>query len=379
MKTVVGVVRGKDKFASFDELLSMSGFDAALEKTCAESKKEKAVFSIAIKPNMMVFVNQKGFPAVVTDKDLVEYLVDRIRRMGFGRISVCEAQHDVGQMLKNHTVHFVAHHIGYDPRGRYAIVDLTRELRSFKYEYADASGNIKTWKDTVGATWRDADFRISFAKCKTHEHDWMTLSVKNIYGCFPATDKIKRYHITSEVWDVTSYAMRNFPLHFAFVDAWTCSDGFQGYKIPHPKPLNMLFGGENAVAVDMEIFKRAGLFDPDKATDAEKYRSKILSRTVDQLYGGVYPTYEVKGDAATRFADLGEWKNIDNIVVKNIDNWEEIYFSWGIFSLKMAADQVDYAMFPPKNLLFRISVIASKLLFKFLLLFPFYRNLYNLK
>jgi hypothetical protein len=283
----------------------------------------------------------------------------------------------VGTMLKNHNVHFVAQHIGYEPKGRYRIVDLTRELRSYKYEYIDASGSKKSWKDTVGVTWRDADFRITFAKCKTHEHDWMTLCVKNIYGCFPATDKIKRYHMKSEVWDVTAYSMRNFPLHFAFADAWEGSDDFQGYKIAHPKQLNMLFGGENAVAVDMEIFKRAGLYKPDGTTDSEKYRSKILSRTVDQLYGGAYPQYEVKGDTSTNFVDLCDWKNIKDVIVKRIDNWEEFYFAWFPFSLKMAADQVDYRMFPPKNIVSRLGVVISKIVFKLALLIPCYRKLYN--
>ena len=44
----------------------------------------------------------------------------------------------------------------------------------------------------VGRTWRDADFRVSFAKNKTHTRAWYTLCIKNIYGALP----IDRYPIT---------------------------------------------------------------------------------------------------------------------------------------------------------------------------------------
>ena len=205
MKTIVGVTRGVDKFACFNELLELTGFDSVLMETFKKSRKEMNAFKIVIKPNMMVFINPIGHTAVVTDKELVEYLIDHVLKMGFVDISMCEAQHDVGRMLKNHNVKFVAQQIGYEPRGRYKIVDLTLESRPYKYEYMTREGNLRKWKDVVGVTWRDADFRISFAKCKTHEHDWMTLSVKNIYGCFPSPNKVEKYHMKSEIWTVTSY------------------------------------------------------------------------------------------------------------------------------------------------------------------------------
>jgi uncharacterized protein (DUF362 family) len=379
MKTVVGVTRGNDKFTAFDELLAITGFDSVLVETFKKSGKEKDAFAIVIKPNMMVFVNPVGHTAVVTDKELVEYLVDHIRIMGFTDISLCEAQHDVGRMLKNHNVEFVARQIGYAPRGRYSIVDLTLESRPYAYEYRTREGHLKKWKDVVGVTWRDADFRISFAKCKTHEHDWMTLSVKNIYGCFPSPNKVEKYHMKSEVWTVTSYSIRNFPVHFAFVDAWTASDGFQGYKIPHPKELKMLFGGPNAVAVDMEIIKRAGLYNEKADSDKEKYRSHIINRSAQQLFDGVYPVYEVKGDTNTRFSDIVKWKNISNVVVRDVNRWEEIYIAWGLINLKVSAQGVDYDLFPPKNIFLRFVAWLSKFAYAVALLIPYYRKMYATK
>lgn len=369
MENIVCVTRGTDKFSSFKELLTLTNFDATLLKAWEDSKKAKGIFKIVIKSNMMVYVGQAGSDAVVTDKELVEYLVDHIITLGFSDISVTDAQHNVGRLLKNHNVKFVAEHIGYKPHGRYKIVDLTLEAVPYKYLYKTKKGNIRKWKDSVGITWRDADFRISFAKCKTHEHDWMTLAVKNIYGCFPETKKVEKYHMKSEVWIVTSRSIRNFPIQFAFVDAWVSSDGFQGYKIARPKDTKMLFGGSNAVAVDMEIYKRAGL----------NYKvSRILRLSVEQLYDKVYPQYTVLGDTTTMFKDLCKWENVTKEIVEAINKLEEVYIDWGFINLKTSTT-IDYKLFPPKNWWNRVLVWFSGILYKLAVHFRFYRKLYGME
>jgi uncharacterized protein (DUF362 family) len=368
VQNVVGVVRGTERISSFQALLKLTKFDQVLLQAYENSGKERSEFRVVIKPNMMVFINPRAYEATVTDKDLVEHLVDHILRLGFSDISVCEAQNDVGRMLKNHNVKFVAERIGYKPSGRYRIVDLTQESVPFKYAYKDEKGKTKRWKDRVGRTWRDADFRITFAKCKTHEHDWMTLGVKNVYGCFPRPDKVCRYHIRNEVFDVTARMICNFPVHFSFVDAWIGSDGFQGYKIARPRKLNMLFGGNNAVGVDMEIFKRAGV-DPQK--------SKILRKAVDQLYDGTYPQYTVEGDKNTQFIDLGPWENISDDLVESIDVLEEVYIAWAFINLKAAAEIIDYNLFPPKNVFYRFLVWVTKKTYSVFKLFRSFKKLFN--
>jgi uncharacterized protein (DUF362 family) len=368
MENIVHVVRGKDPASCFRSLLSMTQFNEILTDAFKKSSKSKDRFQIAVKPNMMVFVNPRGHEALVTSKDLVESLVDHIRDLGFSDIAICEAQNDIGQMFRNHNVRFVAEQIGYKADGRYRIVDLTLESEAHSYEYCDPNGKIKTWTDTVGKTWKEADFRISFAKCKTHEQDWMTLSVKNVYGCFPNPGKVCRYHIRYEVPDVTARSLRNFPVHFAFVDAWIGSDGFQGYKLPNPRPLHMLFGGWDPVAVDMEIFERAGL-DPRK--------SQILAKTVEQIHGGHYPDYTVQGDRDTKFHDIGTWQNVPDHIVRAIDTLEEIYVAWGLINMKPGAAYLDYSLFPPKNILSRVAVWITKKLYSIFKLTRFFKKLYH--
>ncbi len=353
----IGVIKGTEKIRSFEDLLILTDFDKELLDVFESSKKKKSDFKVVIKPNMMVFTNRKKHEVVVTDKELVENLIDHIREMGFEDIAVCEAQNDVGKMLKNHNVKFIADQIGYKPGGRYKIVDLTLESKPYKYEYINKHGKIKRWKDVVGKTWKEADFRITFAKCKTHEHDWMTLGIKNVYGCFPHPGKVSRYHIKYEIFTVTAYSIRNFPIHFSFIDAWVGSDRFQGYKIPHPQHLKMLFGGKDAVAVDMEVFKRAGF---------DTHKSKILQETVRQINNGNFPEYIVEGDKDTMFNQITDWENVDDEVVAGIDILEEVYLAWGIINLAPAGMLIDYKLFPPKNIIYRIAVWFMKFLYKIL-------------
>ena len=371
MENSVGVIRGEDKITSFKQLLELTQFTKELDQVFKKSGKSKSDFKIIIKPNMMVYVNKNRHTAVVTDKEMVEHLVDHCIGMGFKDISVCEAQNDVGRMLQNHTVDFVSDKIGYRPNGRYKIVDLTLELEKYKYTYNSKKGKMKKWKDSVGRSWKEADFRISFSKCKTHEHDYMTLCLKNVYGCFPDPNKCCKYHIRREIEDVTSWSIRNFPVHFSFVDAWIASDGFQGYKIPYPQDLKMLFGGPDIVAVDMEVFKRAGL-DPAK--------SRFIKQTAFQLYdNGNLPGYIVKGDTNTLFTDIVEWENISDRVVESIDLMEEVYIAWGFINLKPGATIIDYSVFPPKGIFNRFLVWLLKKMYGIFKGFKWFRRLYKRK
>jgi uncharacterized protein (DUF362 family) len=344
MENRVGAIRGTDKLAAFDELLAITGFDEVLIAAHAASGRSPSDFRVVIKANIMVYIGPESGYCLVTDPLPVERLIDHIRALGFTNIAVCESQNDLGRMLKNHNVAFVSEQIGYRPAGRYQIVNLTLERVPHIYPYLDTHGVLRAWEDVVGPTWRDADFRVSFAKCKTHDYDWMTLTIKNTYGCLPAPNKMRRYHIKEEVDQVCSRALRSFPVHFAFVDAWFASDGFQGYKLPHPRELKMYFGGPDLIAVDMEGFRRAGL-DP--------LRSRMLKQAVYQSRGGAFPDYTVAGDA-TRFDEIGPWQNVDDRVIEALDMAEEVYLAWGLMNVEMADNAVDLRMFPPRNWFLRL-------------------------
>ena len=338
--SIVAVGRMENKFQGLDFVLDQSGFDQAIEDCLVRSGKAKASFAIAIKPNMMVMTNLQEHLNVTTDPELVEHLIHRLHRLGFSDIQLVEAQNTASLYLKGHDVQRIAAMSGYSGEG-YRVINLTEAPVSHPYRWRATDGAELTWKHVVGPSWRDADFRISFAKCKTHNADYFTLTLKNVFGCFPLKNKLKHYHAYREVPDVTAASVWTFPIHFAVIDAFTASDGYQGYKTQaHPKPLHLMLAGPDAVCVDMECAKRGGIA-PTKM--------RIVSRVIEWALEGKIPPYEVVGDQQTMFTDIvPQWANIEDAVVAR-QNWaEEILPITGLLNVG-AAGYVDFDLFPARH------------------------------
>jgi hypothetical protein len=225
--TTVVVRGGDDKFALLDQVVLESGFWDVLERHFAASSKRKPDFRVVIKPKFM-FMHAKRDISSYTDPTLVEALVDRIVARGFTNVTLVEAQSTYGNYYKNREVHKVAEYIGYSANKNYRIVDLTQEMVPFDY-----GGRLG--RHFVGPTWRDADFRVSFAKNKTHMFCNYTLTLKNIYGTLPLQNKLKEYHGKREYDWPTIESMKHFPVHFGFIDAIWSADGQFGV-IVDPKP-----------------------------------------------------------------------------------------------------------------------------------------------
>ena len=118
-----------------------------------------------------MFMYSEHDRSTFTDPELVEHLVDWLRARGFTNLTVVEAQSAYGNYFFDRGVLHVAEVVGYQPRERYRIVDLTEEMVPHHFD-----GPVGD--HFVGPTWRDADFRISFAKNKTHTWAWYTLCLK---------------------------------------------------------------------------------------------------------------------------------------------------------------------------------------------------------
>ena len=66
----------------------------------------------------------------------------------------------------------------------------------------------------MSRAWRDADFRVSFAKNKTHSYCYYSLTLKNIYGALPLANKFKEYHTGRDIYRTTMEYLAAFPVHF---------------------------------------------------------------------------------------------------------------------------------------------------------------------
>ncbi|MDH4185103.1 MAG: DUF362 domain-containing protein [Nitrospinota bacterium] len=319
----VVVETGADKFHTLEKALEKSGFFQALDHHHQASGAPKEKFRVVIKPNFM-FLHHKKDVSTYTDPELVERLIKMIHERGFTNIAIVESQSALGNYFTNRDVKTVAEYAGYgkDPAmaAMYKVVDLTEERVAFDY-----SGPLGA--HTVGPTWRDAHFRVSFAKNKTHVFCNYTLTLKNIYGTLPEQNKLLEYHTKREYDWPTIESLKHFPVHFGLIDAIISADGqFGVITDPTPRQTNTIIAGESLLAVDWVGARKMDL-DPD---DPSIGRFLPLA---SKAFGP--PLFFWEGDRSL----YHPWENVSDVFIKSLDLVEEAYaFSDFFFSGLSAAD-----------------------------------------
>jgi uncharacterized protein (DUF362 family) len=332
-ETIVSAVRGEDKKDTLDKVLTDSRFFEVLEKYREDSGKKKTDFKIVIKPNFMMTYHKKDC-TTYTDPELIEHLVDRLYEEGYTNLTVVESQNTYGNYFKNRDVVSVAKYVEYssDEQGnasdkKYRIVDLTEDAEP--YDYQGSFG-----KHMAAPTWKDADFRISFAKNKTHSFCYFTLTIKNIYGTLPAQNKYLEYHKKREFDWPTIESLKHFPVHFGLIDAWISADGQMGVIADiTPQQTMTIIGGEKLLAVDHYGAKLMGL-DP--------YVSRFHKMAV-QEFGN--PESKVK--VTSNLSQYEDWDNVESLLPELLNVAEEAPWAFSHFFMS-AFIYADPEVFPIK-------------------------------
>ncbi len=157
---------------------------------------------------------------------------------------IVEAQSTYGEYFDKRSVKEMAEYLGFHRAGCDS-VDMTLDADEVR-RLGPALGH-----HTVSRAWREADFRISFAKNKTHSYAYYSLTIKNIYGALPLANKFKEYHCGLGIYETTIEYLREFPVHYGLVDAWLSADGtFRVFADPVPNETRTVIGGTDLVAVD---------------------------------------------------------------------------------------------------------------------------------
>lgn len=180
-----------------------------------------------------------------TDPALVEHLVGRLSERGFSNIKIGEARSTLSVFYDKRDVKAVALRIGFKENSGYKIIDMSEDLVT-----EDFGGTLGVYK--VNRDWKEADFRISFAKNKTHSYTYYTLTLKNIYGALADEYKFKVFHHEfGDIYKPTIDYIKKFPVHFGFIDGIISADGpFGIFADPYPQLTMTIIGGEDIVAVD---------------------------------------------------------------------------------------------------------------------------------
>jgi hypothetical protein len=304
---VVAIVRdpGLDKYALLERVLTRSRFWETLERAQHQSGKDAPAFCIAIKPNLSMMLRRSDV-GTYTDPFLLVHLLRLLILRGYTNLVVVETQNLYGNWFLNRRVLQVAARAGLTAesvfesadglksadivvRGggvdaRVPLVDMS--LDKVMHDCGDPIGAIE-----LGRAWTGADFRVSFAKMKTHFYSAYTLGIKNVYGCLPLQDKVSGYHCKKAVGKWTAAQIRDFPVHFSIVDGFTAADGWLGVKMKAvPAKPHLMFAGADLMAVD-HFGARIMRVKPGQSI-LYRHARKILPQTPYQVAGDAAP---VKG------------------------------------------------------------------------------------
>lgn len=298
---VVAAIRNPDKLAALHAALADAGLMAALDEKCQATGKARADLRVVIKPNFM-FTYDRLDHTTYTDPELVEALIRSLQEEGFRSIQVVEAHSTYGEYFENRDVRSVAAYVGYAVDGSrgYQVVDLTED----EHEIRDLGPHLG--RHPVPHTWRDADFRISFAKNKTHSYAFYTLTLKNIYGSLCLGNKFKEYHVGRDIYCTTIEYLKAFPVHFGIIDAHKSADGpFGIFADTEPNVTETILASRDLVAVDWVGATKMGL-DP-RISPYMRHAVDTFGKPKIEFIGdaSLYHPWLNVSHAVTLFAHLG--------------------------------------------------------------------------
>jgi uncharacterized protein (DUF362 family) len=121
---------------------------------------------------------------------------------------------------------------------------------------------------SVGQAWKDADFRITFGKMRSHPVELVHLTIANLEGIGARCDQFLFTERQADRETATMMLMDEFPPHFSILDAYEqAADGLVGVMgCPRPPTPLRFYAGTDALAVDIVAGRHMGLNDPRDAT-----------------------------------------------------------------------------------------------------------------
>lgn len=249
-------------------ILQVSGFWPALKSVRQATKKTADEFLIAIKPDLDLY--DLAFPAG-TDPELVAHLASLLRTHGYTRITVLDARNSDDAWLLNRDPLMVADLAGYD-------------FSSDSYTIAGVG---------AAASWSDADFRINFARNRTHESHLYALCLHNLLGVSVTTDN------PVDAAERCLQTLQTAPPHFNLVDAWVSCHGGAGERAPRMLRTCTLFAGVDTLLVDFAAACKMGL-DP--------FASPLNARAL--RHQGLPDSYQIHGNTSP----FPLWENVHPLV-----------------------------------------------------------------
>jgi uncharacterized protein (DUF362 family) len=218
--------------------------------------------SVAIKPTFMLGYDRRD-RSLFTDPELVDELARALRSYGASDVAVIEAPNIYDHFYRRRSVAEVARYLGYES-DQYRLVDASEEQVAHDYSRGLA-------QSTVSRTWRDAGFRISFAKLRSHPIELAYLSVPNVEWLGARCDQYLFAERQAQRQTAILMMLDDFPPDFALIDAFdSAADGIIGAMgCTRPKSPRRIYAGDDALAVDLVAMRHIGIHDTRQSSVME--------------------------------------------------------------------------------------------------------------
>jgi uncharacterized protein (DUF362 family) len=235
---------------------------------------------VAIKPTFMIGYSRRDL-SPVTDPELVDELAAFCREGGAADVAVIDAPTIYDRFYARRSVAEVADYLGFRSP-HYRLVDAS--LDQVPHDYPRGLG-----QHSVCRTWRDADYRISFAKLRANPVDAATLTVSNVEGLGPRHDTFFFAERQAHRDTATIALLDAFPPHLALLDAHdSASDGLLGMMgNRRPKVPRRLYAATDPLALDIVALRHLGIPEPDDSRMLEEARQWFGDPRPDTTVVGV--------------------------------------------------------------------------------------------
>ncbi|MES2571708.1 MAG: DUF362 domain-containing protein [Verrucomicrobiota bacterium] len=248
-----------DKRATFDRLLQESNLLGEIRERALFLSKPLSSMKVVIKPSFMLGYHRKDL-SCITDVELLFRLARSLREHGCHDIAVVEGPNIYDRFYLRRSVKEVAAYFGIATPD-FRLVDVSEEQVVHDFSRGMA-------QYTVSRTWKEADFRITFGKIRSHPIELAQLSVANVEWLGGRCDEYIFLDRQADRSTAIMMLLDQFPPHFALLEGYDCApDGLVGMMgCPSPKPLLRLYAGTDALAVDTVAARHLGIKHPQQSS-----------------------------------------------------------------------------------------------------------------
>jgi len=254
----VVVVRGTsndEKEKVFDRTLNEAALLTAIDDRASRLGKRRDQMVVAIKPTFMLGYSHKD-PSVVTDPRVLDRLARFLRSAGVGDVVAIEGPNIYDEFYERRSVRDVARYFDFSSPS-YRLVDASEDQVEHPYMRGMA-------QYTVSRTWRDADFRISLGKMRSHPVELAYLTLANVEWLGARCDQFIFCERQAQRETAIMMLLDSCPPHFAILEAWdNVPDGLVGVMgCRRPRAPLRFYAGRDALAVDVVAARHIGIRDP---------------------------------------------------------------------------------------------------------------------